>query len=123
MNLEELKELNAYQLADMAECGTPADQLTDGASFLVDIRDDILLAFTENELGDYPDDTLSEVVDGNIPVYTYRLWRAFTDLDAFNEDASELGYTGADMTAQATACLYLIGSRLAYALKEELAGE
>ena len=118
--VEELKSLNAYQLADIAECGVPTNQNNDGAEYLNDIRDDILNAYIENTLDDYPHDTLNEIIDSNMPIYTGQFWRVFTDLEAYNEDASDFGYDGADMTRLATGCLWVIGHRLGSYIIEQL---
>lgn len=70
------------------------------------------------------DDDVHEVADSAVPVYTADVWRAFADLQAWNEDPSDLLDTsdGIDLTDAARVALYLPAHRLATALVEEWRG-
>lgn len=111
------REVNVYELADLADCAGPDTRESAGAEFLRDIY----AAATEYRDGYAADDSdaASEIADGTVPVYTGEVWAAFVDLSAWREDPTELGYDGSDMEQAAKVCLYMIGERLAIALMEQ----
>lgn len=114
---------NVWQLASLAQCGEPDSSGSPGADFLVFVRDavqeHIENAGTSGDRARDFDD-LHEIVDGCVPVQTHEVWKAFVDLTAYNErdiDGMIEYHVGqGDMTRCATAALYQIGERLAYAL-------
>ena len=121
MKLDEIKELHAYQLARLAECGGPNTSGSPGAVFLEGVRDDLIerLGYeTPDEIRD--GDGAHEIADAAPDVYTARCWAEFADLAAWTEDPSEYGSDGSDMTNMAGACLYAIAHRLVLALLGEL---
>ncbi len=123
---------NAFQLASMAECGTPESSVSPGADFLRHVQTDVQErveweieqnhAETIEEACDSLRDNggLSEIADSAVPIYTHTLWATFVDLAAYQEDPSELGADSPDMQQSAGICLYLIAERLAYALAEDM---
>lgn len=115
---QDMSKRTAWSLARTAGCGDPDSLDSEGALFLTGIRDAVVDEFTDD--GIYREDVIHEVADGAISVYTHRRWLQFVDLQAYNEDPTELGFDGSDMLEGAAACLYLIGSRLASLLWEEL---
>jgi hypothetical protein len=130
----------SYRLARLADCSDPdqhdgigfepepspqglaaANGGSPGAQFLRSIEDSVSERIADNDgavPNDYHDDA-AEIADGAVPIYTHELWSTFTDLGAYNEDPSDLGADGTDMTKAASACLYIIADRLAVALFEE----
>jgi hypothetical protein len=54
--------------------------------------------------------------DSNISVYTLQQWDTFHDLTAWSEDLDDIGGATTDMTGNAVAAIYLIGSRLAHSV-------
>ena len=117
-----MTERNAYELARMAECGTPRLDSA-GAGFLVTVADAWQEWSDNYRDSQSEDEARHEAVDGAIPVYTHERWAAFVDLSAYFEDPTELGEDGSDMTRAAAGCLYLIGDRLWDALESERQGE
>ena len=100
-----------YELARMAGCSDPDGVDSPGAQFLRDVwhaatRD-------RDAYADDVSDAAHDIADSAVPVYTRDVWATFTDLGAWAEDPSELGYDASDMEQAAKVCLYLIGQRLA----------
>lgn len=132
--LEEIKTRTAYSLARDADCASPDNSTSVGADFLGKVADSVaeLLADAESpslhelatEDGHYASDvdddgSVHEIADAAVPIYTHTLWTTFTDLAAYQEDPSELGYNAAsDMGKLAGVCLYIIAQRLAFTLIE-----
>ena len=130
--LESLKELNAYQLASMADTSSPDTLESDGAAFLAGIRDDVVEQLEWYNNGDYADaEDASQLVDSlreldaftNIPdsapsIYTFTKWKQFVDLAAWQEDVEELAGDESDMDKLASIALYIIAERLVNALLE-----
>ena len=120
-------EHSPFFLADKAGCGSPDGMDSPGARFLADIARDVAEWVgqwntpddTRDALSDIGDQA-SEMADRAVPIYTHERWATFTDLAAWDEDPSELGVDGSDMTAAAGVALYMIAERLVYALAEEL---
>jgi hypothetical protein len=110
-------QVNVYELANLADCAGPDTNTSAGAEFLRSIY-----AAAVNYRDGYADedgDAASEIADGTVPTYTGEVWETFTDLAAWQEDPTELGFDGGDMEQGAKLCLYLIGQRLAYVLMEQ----
>lgn len=107
---------NVFQLARLAECGDPDNAESPGAAFLASVQDSV------NEQRGYADggvidpDIISEIADSAPDVYTHTLWSEFVDLQAYQEDPTELGCDASDMEQCARVCLYIIAERLAQAL-------
>ncbi len=101
-----------YTLARLADCGDPDTPESDGATFLRSVESSVAEAI---EYG-ADADTAHEIADGCVPVYTHGVWSTFVDLQAYQEDATELGDDGSDLTKSAQIALYMIGERLATAL-------
>ena len=86
-----------------------------GAQYLLSVVSSLLEAI------DYePDEDRSDqahyAADSNISVYTHEQWDTFHDLMAWSEDLDEIGGATAVMTGNATAAIYLLGSRLAHSV-------
>ena len=108
---------NPYVLAGMADCASPDTKDSPGARFLGLVADSVVEA-VENE-GDR-DDIPWTAADQCVPIYTFDVWRTFTDLAAWQEDPTELGADGSDMEQAAKVCLYIIGERLAAAMLDDM---
>jgi hypothetical protein len=106
---------NPYELASLAECASPDSLTSPGASFLERVAD--AADSIREEGGD--EDNVSEAADSAVPVYTHERWQVFVDLAAYNEDVTELGATGDDLTGCAGVALYMIAERLLHALLAE----
>lgn len=118
--MKTINKRTAYALANLADCSCPDTDKSAGADFLRGVQDDVLERLSD---GSADEDAAHEIADGAVPVYTHDLWQTFTDLAAYNEDPTELGYDGSDMDAAARTCLYLIAHRLVLALLEEAQDE
>jgi len=86
-----------------------------GAQYLLSVVSSLLEAI------DYePDEDRSEqahyAANSNISVYTPKQWDTFHDLTAWSEDLDEIGGATTDITSNAVAAIYLIGSRLAHSV-------
>lgn len=104
-----------WQLARMAGCADPDAIDSPGAAFLRNVESATIEQC--EYAGAWDPDDAHEIADGAVPVYTGDLWRTFTDLAAWVEDLDEAGgSSGGDMSADAALALYLIASRLAYAV-------
>lgn len=135
MSTIETEALNAYQLANLADCGTPdkAGQLfgkdhhdpSPGAKFLLSVQEAVENYPTDQggptatweEFDKY--DAAHGIADDAVPIYTHDLWATFVDLAAYSEDVSELPGDGQDMGDLAKVALYMIAERLALQLLEE----
>lgn len=123
MNLEDLKDLNAYQLASMAGCQYPDSLESPGAVLLLSVAADV--ADRWPDLVDLREDDRRDVAAeiGDQPsIYTHRKWQEFVDLCAYQEDLDEFGPVD-DMEKGASLALYLICERLAVALIEAMGDE
>ena len=149
--LPTFRHLTTWHLANLAGCGSPdrpdgigvsppADLSTvdpsPGAKFLRSVADDlaerIAYVFADLDpagcdLARELDEEVREVADAAPSIYTFTRWQEFTDLAAWQEDATELGASADDLTGAAGVALYVIAERLALALVEswgeELAAE
>lgn len=104
---------NAHELAGLAECGSPDTSTSAGAEFLLSIQDAVN---DQREHGSLDEDSVSEIADAAPDVYTHQLWSEFVDLQAYQEDPTELGCDASDMEQCARVCLYMIAERLTQAL-------
>ena len=111
---------NPYVLAGMADCASPDREDSPGARFLGLVADSVVEA-VEND--DDRDDIPWATADGCVPIYTYDVWRTFTDLGAWQEDPTEYGADGSDMEQAAKVCLLMIGERLAAAMLDDMGSD
>ena len=107
-----LLALSAYELSSMADCGTPRNSISDGADFLVAIRDSFIEALKDETLDT---DELYPLVDENIPIWYSSLWATFVDLEAYSEEPEEMLQ---DLNGMASWALAEIGNRLVASLVE-----
>lgn len=107
---------NAYQLASLADCGSPKNSESPGAKMLLGIAEEIYDRAEEIHESAHPEDFVTELVDGWPSIYTSEMWEQFLDLLAWQGQPETEG----DMVAMAYACLYQIGERLARALWDEI---
>lgn len=121
--VEAISEQNAYQLAGLADCASPDSPESDGAKFLESVRDAVVEEIEANGVEDWEDrdGILHEIADNAPDVYTHTRWSEFVDLAAYNEDISEYGEYGNDLTQAAAVALYMIAERLVRALFSEAA--
>ena len=121
--IEALSELTAYNLASMADCGSPDSPESVGAMLLVHVRDAVVEYLEGHDAGQYNEDERDayahEIPDGAPSVYTHERWAEFVDLAAYNEDPTEYGAPD-DMNQAAAVCLYIIAERLFWALLAEV---
>lgn len=124
--LSEALNLDAYDMAAGSDVKCPETLTSPGARWILGVRD----ALTEAVDYDHADDETvaetidrmrdrgitHEIADGAVPIYTYDRWVIFTELQAYLEDPSELGYEGTDMTELAGVCLYMIAERIVESL-------
>lgn len=116
----ELKALNAYQLARLADCDDPDTLESPGAQFLLEVRDDVLQTFLEDNWSSDTYATVWGIADNAVPVMTHDIARVFVDLCAYREDLSDrVTDSGHDMVQLMQLAVYQIGERLAGALLEE----
>lgn len=120
MNLDEIRELNAFRLSDYAECGPPTRAESAGGMLLCSVRDGFIEAveggrFDAEDIGDVS----HEIADGAPDYRTYTRWQEFADLAAWQEEP-ESGEWPSDLTDAAAVALYQIAYRLVGALHSEL---
>jgi hypothetical protein len=110
------------QIARFAGCAYPDTE--SGRSFLTGLEDAAreIIEYQPGVPLDRLDDNgaISEAADSAVPIYTHTLWVVFADLKAYQEDPTELGFEGEDMTKGAQVCLYMIAERGIRALCEDL---
>ena len=117
------RHYNAFRMANAAGCGRPDSPESPGAGYLISVRDAIFehidgigTEWYDDTLDDFIDNSLVEVVDGLVPIYTSEIWAPFVDLAGYLEDTNELASTDSEMEDRAKIALFLIGERLAHAL-------
>ena len=116
----ELKALNAYQLARLADCDDTDTLESPGAQFLLEVRDDVLQTFLEDNWSSDTYATVWGIADNAVPVMTHDIAKTFVDLCAYREDLSDhVTDSGHDMVQLMQLAVYQIGERLASALLEE----
>ena len=86
-----------------------------GARYLAAVVSSLLEAIAYEPDGDRSDQ-VAYAADSCISVYTHEQWDTFHDLMAWSEDLDEIGGATADMSGNAVAAIYLIGSRLAHSV-------
>ena len=116
----EYKVPRPYVLSGMADCASPDSEDSPGARFLTMVADSVVEA-VEND--DDRDDIPWTAADQCVPIYTYDVWRTFTDLGAWQEDPTEYGADGSDMEQAAKVCLLMIGERLAAAVLDDMGSD
>lgn len=132
----EVGELSPPRLAALADCACPDRDEEAGRSFLVGVAgavsdllgdelraldgdadaDEILATVTAWREGDAP----FEIADGAPSVYTFTTWRQFVELAAWQEDVSEFGDLGDDLSRAAGLALYVIARNLVDALADRV---
>lgn len=129
-----ITELNAYQLAGLADVHSPDSLESAGAAFLTSIRDSVaeqLEYFADNtssadNVADLADefrdssDECTEIADSAPSIYTFERFKQFTDLCAWQEDISDYAHGESDMEKLAGYALYIIAERLIAALVTEI---
>lgn len=115
----ELREMTAYQLARLAECGDPDTLDSVGAEFLKSVRDSVIEAFEYDSWGTYPEDTASQLADDCVPIWNYAIAQTWTDLTGWIIDIDDLAEGTTDTVKLMSLALYVAGDRLARALFEE----
>lgn len=113
-----------WQLAHLADCGSPDDLDSAGAIFLRSVAsaaDEIIDTYREEKTPedryDY-DSEIHQAADNAPDVYTHQRWLEFVDLAAYQENLDDLGGTSGDMERDAGVALYIIAERLLHALVE-----
>src|SRR5262245_1287171 len=115
MDIEEIRGLTAFRLADVAECLCPDSPDSPGALFLTSVRDAWIEAIED---GPVHDDQIHEIADNAPDVYTYQRWCEFVDLGAWQEEAEACEWPK-DLTDAAGVALYQIAERLCWALLDK----
>src|SRR5262245_59250117 len=111
--------LTPYTLASMADTASPDSTTSPGADWLQTIAHDFADMAEDIDDDDDASDTIHERADALVPIYTYDIWATFTDLGAWGEDPTDLGWSGEDMEKGAQVCLYIVAERLLSALLED----
>ncbi len=107
-------EHTAYELSDIADCGSPDSPDSPGAKFLLSVASDVAECL---ENGIPPEDDAMnlapEIAESAVPIYTHEKWQVFVDLTAYNENIDDLGGTSGGMERGSNRALYIIAERLA----------
>lgn len=117
-SVEEIKALQAHELADIIDCQRPDSPSSPGAVFLAMVRSEVVSAIeyhrfaTEDRSG-----VISEIAADAPDVYSYGKWLEFVDLCAWSEQADD-GEWSSDLDTAGSQALRQIAERLAYALVE-----
>lgn len=137
--VDALPDLSTAALAALADCVCPDRDEKAGRSFLSGVAeavadllgdelrgldddaaaDEILATVTAWREGDAP----FEIADGAPSVYTFTMWKQFVELAAWQEDVSEFGDPGDDLSRAASLALYVIARNLVDALVDRVAEE
>ena len=127
MTLDEIRALSAYALADMAGAATPDSTDSQGAKFVIDVRDAFAEAVAYGRIGpdatEHTGDVAAEIADSAPSVYTYTRWQQFVDIGAWQEQpefVDSWAEAGPELTDMAGVALYQIAARLVHALAAEL---
>lgn len=128
--LADVRALNAWQLAHLADVPSPDSLESPGALFLASVRDSLVDAAGEvgrlvDDEGcivgdDEASDLAHELADETTPIYTHDVWAQFVDLSAYNEDLEGYVDESTTMEARARLALYCIAERLVLALVDEV---
>ena len=128
-----VKEWSFIRLSNEAGLKGGPEKDSEGASFLEIVRDTLIeqfdsdrAAMLEHEDEDLVSDLMFDqrydiihgVVDGCVPIYTYKIWLTFVSLGAWAEDLAEYGGPETDMTKNAMTAIYMIGHRAADAVMD-----
>jgi hypothetical protein len=114
-----LRALNGFQLANLAEVNAGHGA---GFDMLDAVRLGVIDAVVNGDLLEarYPEDTLTEIADGAVPVYYATTFEALVELRAWAEDIDGLVENEADLATRANVCLFVVAERLARALAAEI---
>lgn len=117
----ELLAKSVYELARLADCATPDALDSEGAEMLDNVRREVIEAFQYDSWGSYPTDTVHQIADSCVPIYSHRRAVAFADLSAWQEmiDGQIAPYENIDLVQFMGVALYQICERLAFSLFEE----
>ena len=115
--LEYLKNLSVYEMANLADCGTPDSRTSAGADLFDTIR--VNLIDSLNFDADAPIE-VAGIADSSLNVYDHQIWLQFVDLCGYNEDLSDGMALGSTMTQQANYVLASIAERVIVAICEHL---
>lgn len=133
--LDNIKALNAYELANHANCVCPDSLESPGALFLIGVRDDFVERWCEDLnmvegmtasecVKVFRDFDIPQVIADNAPsVYTHPVVLQCVDLCAYREDLSELRAKNNTMEDDARLSLYIVAERLVNALLGMLTDE
>lgn len=109
-----------HGLAHLADCVT---RTSEARGWLTEVRDRFAegLAWWAVEGSGEPSDVVFEVADSSVPIPTLDRFDLLAATCAFGEDVEgELGMVDASIEDKAAACLYLVASRLGYALLDRV---
>lgn len=114
INVDEIESLNAYALANAADCGCPDALDSAGAAFLTGVRNAFVERYNHPEHGEtFNGDDVSDIADAAPDYRNLQRWQEFTDLAAWQEDITEFCRPDAsDLTTAAGVALYMIAERL-----------
>lgn len=111
--LEYLKNVSVYEMANLANCGTPDSQDSAGAELFDAIRVNLIESLQFNPLGAIE---VASIADISLNVYSHQIWLQFIDLCGYDEDLSDGMALGSTMTQQAQYVLASIAERVIYAI-------
>lgn len=101
-----------FDLARTADVASPDSATSPGAEFLLTVAACVPDLAQMVADGYDSDDSIHELADGCVPVYTHERWQVFVDLAAYDEDTDELCGADQSMTDRAAVALYVIAERL-----------
>ena len=122
--IDTINNFSAYRLANMVTVSSPDALNSPGAQFLASVRDSLVewVEYNRDEaieaLSEKAQDDAFDQVDATVPAYTHQLWQTFTDLAAYDDEASG-EFDGGTMTEQVSYALARIAERLFVTLAEE----
>lgn len=123
-SLQDIRDMSAYWLANVAGCMCPDATDSAGAEFLLRVRDDIVELLDDETVNldalDRIDNNgaIHEIADNAPSVYTHTCWQQFVDLGAYQEEP-ETGEWPEDLTRAAMIALYQVAQNLCYAVIAE----
>jgi len=115
--LQYLQNVGVFEIARVAECGSPDSHDSAGAELLDTIRICLIDHLRYDPKVAVP---VSEIANSSVTVYTHPIWLQFVDLCGYNEDLSDYMALGSTMTEQASYVLAHIAERAIVSLCEML---
>jgi hypothetical protein len=83
-----MAKMTISEMATVAGCSSPQGKDTDGAKWLREVQDagEEMIRDLKDDFVKYPQDRVHEVADGQVPIYTNKLWNIWVDLGGYYFD-------------------------------------